>query len=309
MAKNTSFPPIKDGVKADNTTYSSNKIEEIVSTIESEIPALPEPAVGDIDKVIGITSDGSTGAEYGLITIENELPTPSSSNKGKVAIVTKEGSSYKWDAGDYEPTVKWFITVSDYSGYISILGITAQQFQENFEKNMVVRYIGDEVPNYATIDIACNNVDIHNLKKTFLASVPDANGDPSMFMIIIEKQGNNLVASKKKFSLNALEDITGTLIPDVYIEAVNGEELEYAGWSATDYIEVSEGENIIVVSAGASPYNAWYDSSKVKTTPSGMPGTVDAGWNPVTIAAGVSYYRYSGTTADMARVKIFKVNS
>lgn len=101
MAKNTSFPPIKDGVKADNTTYSSNKIEEMISTVESEIPTLPEPAVGDIDKVIGITSDGSTGAEYGLITIENELPAPSSSNAGKIAKVVSDGEGgYEWSAAD-----------------------------------------------------------------------------------------------------------------------------------------------------------------------------------------------------------------
>lgn len=67
MAKNTVSTPIKDGVKADNTTYSSNKIEEIVSNIESEIPGLPEPAVGDIGKLAGVISDGSEGAKYGLV--------------------------------------------------------------------------------------------------------------------------------------------------------------------------------------------------------------------------------------------------
>lgn len=33
MIKNTNFPPIKDGVKSDNSTYSSNKIEKLLGAV------------------------------------------------------------------------------------------------------------------------------------------------------------------------------------------------------------------------------------------------------------------------------------
>ena len=67
MAKNTPYTPIKDGVKSDNSTYSSNQIDRMISEVEGSIPDLPEAATSDIGKVLGIVSDGSTGAEYGLV--------------------------------------------------------------------------------------------------------------------------------------------------------------------------------------------------------------------------------------------------
>ena len=59
MAKNTSFPPIKDGVKADNSTYSSNQIDKMISKVESEIPVLPDVTGEDEGKVLTVASDGS----------------------------------------------------------------------------------------------------------------------------------------------------------------------------------------------------------------------------------------------------------
>ena len=93
MAKNTSYPPIKDGVKADNSTYSSNQIDRMISEVEGSIPDLPEAATSDIGKVLGIVSDGSTGAEYGTISIENELPEPEAADIGKIVGVVSDGST------------------------------------------------------------------------------------------------------------------------------------------------------------------------------------------------------------------------
>ena len=59
MAKNTSYPPIKDGVKADNSTYSSNQIDRMISEVESEIPVLPDVSGEDEGKVLTVGSDGS----------------------------------------------------------------------------------------------------------------------------------------------------------------------------------------------------------------------------------------------------------
>ncbi len=46
-------PNIADGIKADNKTYSSNKIESLISTSQ-----LPEIGEGDTGKVVTVGSDG-----------------------------------------------------------------------------------------------------------------------------------------------------------------------------------------------------------------------------------------------------------
>lgn len=56
--------PIKDTVKADNSTYSSNKIESLIHSATE----LPTPTSENIGKVVTVVSDGDEGAEYGLET-------------------------------------------------------------------------------------------------------------------------------------------------------------------------------------------------------------------------------------------------
>lgn len=46
-------PNIADGIKADNKTYSSNKIESLISTSQ-----LPDIGEGDTGKVVAVGSDG-----------------------------------------------------------------------------------------------------------------------------------------------------------------------------------------------------------------------------------------------------------
>lgn len=93
--------PIKDTVKADNSTYSSNKIESLIHSA-TELPEtsvadagdvlmvndegewdkgeiivpqeLPTPAAADIGKIVSVVSDGDEGAEYGLETISSSEP-------------------------------------------------------------------------------------------------------------------------------------------------------------------------------------------------------------------------------------------
>lgn len=78
-------PNIADGVKADNTTYSSNKIESLIKTATE----LPIPEAGDEGKVLTVNA-GATG--YELDAIPSELPTIGAGDEGKVLGV---------DSGDY----------------------------------------------------------------------------------------------------------------------------------------------------------------------------------------------------------------
>lgn len=107
--------PIKDTVKADNSTYSSNKIESLIHSA-TELPEtsaadagdvlmvneqgewdkgeiivpqeLPTPAAADIGKIVSVVSDGDEGAEYSLEDIPNELPVPTQADNGKSVYVS-----------------------------------------------------------------------------------------------------------------------------------------------------------------------------------------------------------------------------
>lgn len=57
--------PIKDTVKADNSTYSSNKIESLIHSATE----LPATSVEDIGKAVTVVSDGDEGAKYGLTNL------------------------------------------------------------------------------------------------------------------------------------------------------------------------------------------------------------------------------------------------
>lgn len=110
--------PIKDTVKADNSTYSSNKIESLIHSA-TELPEtsvadagdvlmvndegewdkgeiivpqeLPTPAAADIGKIVSVVSDGDEGAEYGLEDAPTEVPVPAVADSGKVISVNASG--------------------------------------------------------------------------------------------------------------------------------------------------------------------------------------------------------------------------
>ena len=86
-------PNIADGMKCDNKTYSSNKIEDLVSAAGGDDPRIPDAEVADIGKVLGIVSDGASGAEYDAVSIPNEVPSPAVGDIGKVLGVVSDGSS------------------------------------------------------------------------------------------------------------------------------------------------------------------------------------------------------------------------
>lgn len=87
----------------------------------------------------------------------------------------------------------------------------------------------------------------------------------------------------------------GTLVPDVYINNNNGQEVSYNTWSATGYLEVSGTDTVIAdVSAtdnGSTVYNAFYDAGKTFISSFSY---LD---RPVTIPQNAKYMRVSAPTA------------
>jgi len=89
-----------------------------------------------------------------------------------------------------------------------------------------------------------------------------------------------------------------TLISNVYIDVSTGAELAYNGWSATDYLDLSDNTDGIVYRLGQiaqNVYNAFYDTNKNFISSFGNVGY--NGGN--TIPNNAVYVRFSGGNASM----------
>lgn len=89
-----------------------------------------------------------------------------------------------------------------------------------------------------------------------------------------------------------------SLIPNVYIDLNNGAEIAYNGWSATDYIDISDNSDGVVYrlgQIGQNVYNAFYDANKNFISSFG--GVGYNGGN--TIPNNAVYVRFSGGNASM----------
>ena len=83
--------PIKDTVKADNSTYSSNKIESLIHSATE----LPETSIEDAGDVLMVNEEGEW--DKGEIIIPQELPTVTSEDAGDVLMVNDDG---EWTNGE-----------------------------------------------------------------------------------------------------------------------------------------------------------------------------------------------------------------
>lgn len=83
-------PNIADGIKSDNKTYSSNKIEDLIS----KATELPTPEAGDAGKVLTVNDE----LGYDLETAPGDrLPETALADAGKVVTVNAAGTAYELD--------------------------------------------------------------------------------------------------------------------------------------------------------------------------------------------------------------------
>lgn len=112
------------------------------------------------------------------------------------------------------------------------------------------------------------------------------------------------------------EPISGTLIEyleknqiaNCYIDSSNGSVISYEGWSATDFIEVTEGEVIHFAwgySGYENNYNAWYNSNKQFISNFSF-GRYASGYRTVTVPTNAKYLRISNETSPMNVTQIWR---
>ena len=147
-------PNIADGMKCDNKTYSSNKIESLITAATE----LPIPEAGDAGKVLTVNGDADG---YELDSIPVELPTPGSSDAGKVLTVNSNADGYELDSIPSEvPTpaagdAGKVITVNSGSdAYELVTPVDAQELIDDVDT--------DTCTTGADLTLSVNTVDINN---------------------------------------------------------------------------------------------------------------------------------------------------
>ena len=126
--------PIKDTVKADNSTYSSNKIESLIHSATE----LPETSVEDAGDVLMVNDEGEWAK--GEIIIPQEVPTPTSENIGKVVTVVSDGDEgAEYGLSTLAPAFKSFLikkTGSSY--YFNDTAISGSDIGNSFANGMAL---------------------------------------------------------------------------------------------------------------------------------------------------------------------------
>lgn len=98
----------------------------------------------------------------------------------------------------------------------------------------------------------------------------------------------------------------GALISDIYINYGTGQEVSYQGWSATDYLDLSDNSDGYFYRAGAwraATYGSFYDSAK--NFLSACPAADNYG--KTQIPANAKYVRVSDANANCIGVIFVKV--
>lgn len=92
----------------------------------------------------------------------------------------------------------------------------------------------------------------------------------------------------------------GTLIPNIYIDNNSGAEVSYAGWSATDFLEVS-GDTTVMVGTpdGNQYYNCFYDENKNYIS------YFYSNARPITIPSNARYLRVSAESNAISPLAYF----
>lgn len=174
--------PIKDTVKADNSTYSSNKIESLIHSATE----LPETSIEDAGDVLMVNDEGEW--DKGEIIVPQELPTPAAADIGKIVSVVSDGDEGAEYSLEDVPSSEPFIiemTVDQDDNYVlsentSLADLRAaitakrplQIFDTSYNGNVTYILTGMNPNNSINqgIDLGFINSYVDSTRKLFLSS-------------------------------------------------------------------------------------------------------------------------------------------
>ena len=125
--------------------------------------------------------------------------------------------------------------------------------EKKFIKNLdISTKYNVNIGSYSVVEIP-NNVSYIRLSGT------DSNFE-NMKICPVSQNYNDIYKNRMNSS-EIGENIIGSLIKNTYIDATNGNEIEYNGWDSTDFLDISKYKGIVIKNHD-DKYNACYDSSK-----------------------------------------------
>lgn len=98
--------------------------------------------------------------------------------------------------------------------------------------------------------------------------------------------------------IGSYADITYNIIPNIYIDNRNGNEISYSGWNSTDYIDLGNTTSMKITYLGTqTPYNAFYDENKVFVSPLSLQPGVTIFDKP----SNIRYIRISNSASQITK--------
>lgn len=280
---------IDDVTPAANKTFSSSKIDSELSDVKSAIQAkVDEPSTEGTDGQV-LATDGEGGRYWKTVSGGGGGGTSDYSdltNKPQINSVTLSGNKSLSDLGIASATdlaAKYTkpqtgIPSSDLSSDVQTsLGKADTALQGQDVTDAVDAYLEENFTNPSNPPLD------RSLTSELSAAPADMVGE-----------------LKSAFDFEQIQREL-TIIPNEYVDS-NGAFQPYNNWSRTDYVEVTPGQDITIISTEKSEYNFSYDANK---NPVGSKWAATSGTMVKTIGSNIKYIVLSGKTAAMQSVVLF----
>ena len=195
--------------------------------------------------------------------------------KSNTYISSKNGEEVEynsWSASDYMyvGNCKNVLVVSGDSSFLSSYNALYSEDKQTlrtvwFEKNKVTNdVLGQVNVSISVLNLKKNEKYLRVSERSSVINhiriYPILNED---FNNVIEFDINSGLIDEYNFGENIFEN--GNIIKDTYINATNGDEVKYASWDSTDFIDVGGYTKVAIAYEGTTPvnsYSAMYDSKK-----------------------------------------------